>query len=63
MTKKDYEAFAAMIHDNRLIERPENDKDVGYNWALRDMAYDMCTIFAEDNPNFNEARFLEACGL
>jgi len=73
MTKKDYEAFAAMIKDNFLGEKNYYDSDpedpygdgkiVGYNWALEDMALDMCKIFAEDNERFDKKKFLEACGL
>jgi len=61
MTKKDYEAFATMIRDNTLVEKSE--RDVGYNFALEDMAYDMCVIFAADNERFDKEKFLEACGL
>jgi hypothetical protein len=63
MTKKDYEAFAAMIRDNTLIQRPDNERDVGYNFALEDMAHDMVRIFEADNERFNKKLFLEACGL
>jgi hypothetical protein len=68
MTKKDYEAFAAMIRDNILSHANYQNEYYdgrisGYNEALEDMAYDMSRIFAADNPRFDKKIFIKACGL
>ncbi len=68
MTRKDYEAFAAIIRDNKHDYDYHQDeyydgKTDGYNDCLEDMALEMITIFTADNERFDKKRFLEACGL
>ena len=72
MTKKDYEAFAQVIYDSWLsipvsIHSPEGSlrtvKVDTHNNAIEDLVMDLLPIFKADNPNFNEGRFMEACGL
>ena len=54
MTRKDYVETAKILANYR--------EDIS---SLRylDMVYDFSDWFAEDNPNFNETKFLQACGL
>ena len=56
MTRKDYVATAhilKMFHEN--ISNNESD--------FIDLVYDFVDMFAEDNPNFQEKKFVQACGL
>lgn len=48
MSRKHYVAIA------RAVDLADNKVDVAYNLA---------SIFANDNPRFDRARFLEACGV
>lgn len=74
MTKKDFEATAAIIKNRRAVyqtvsvrSRPRNDHAVGFDYgalnALEVVALDMADMFAADNPRFDRARFLAACGI
>jgi hypothetical protein len=59
MTRKDYVKFAEMVKTMKAkLKLLSNAHDV-----LDDMAENMAIIFQDDNPNFNRARFLEACGV
>jgi len=63
MSKKDYEAFAAMVK-NRSEECAYYSLDkVEYRGALEDIAQDMADHFAAGDPRFDRARFLKACGF
>ena len=56
MTRKDYIATAEILKehfDNRPIEIAD----------YLDLVYSFADWFAEDNPNFNENKFVNACGL
>ena len=56
MTRKDYVATAEILKnfgDN--IENNFTD--------FLDLVYDFADMFAKDNPNFNEKKFANACGL
>ena len=56
MTRKDYVATAEILKnfgDN--IENNFTD--------FLDLVYDFADMFAKDNPNFNEKKFVNACGL
>jgi len=62
MTRKDYEATARVIRRN--LERAHNyGAQVREVLAVQDIAQEMADIFASDNPRFDRAKFLEACGL
>lgn len=68
MTKRDYEKFAEVIYNSwRSVteytdEYEEMRIDV-HNNAIEDLVMDLLPVFKSDNPNFNEGRFMEACGL
>ena len=65
MSRKDYLALAAVIA-NELQElragtsssHTKHCKDL-----LVTVAYGMCEVFEQDNPNFDEDRFMGACGF
>jgi hypothetical protein len=53
MTRKDYVATAKILkdyYDNNPVELSD----------FKYMVLDFCDMFAEDNPNFNEEKFLIA---
>jgi hypothetical protein len=54
MTRKDYVAVADILsgYSNAMID----------NFWWEDLVNDFALMFAEDNPNFNRKKFLEACG-
>ena len=54
MTRKDYIAIAAVFK----VRKDRDNAD-----ALREIAYDLADVFKRDNPNFDRARFLAACGV
>ena len=56
MTRKDYVKTAEILKtfgDN--VENNFSD--------FIDLVYDFADMFAEDNPNFQEKKFVQACGL
>ena len=56
MTRKDYVKTAEILknfYDHNSI----NDND------FIDLVYEFADWFAEDNPNFQEIKFVHACGL
>lgn len=52
MTKKHFEEIA------RVLDYYKDESSV-----TQDIASDFADIFAKENPNFNRARFLKACGV
>jgi hypothetical protein len=59
MTRKDYIAIAAVIK-NRV------DACGAYieaELATHEVAKDLAELLSKDNPQFNRAKFLEACGV
>lgn len=58
MTKKNYEQVA------RRIRRYVEHKVASFtDELLNDLACDLAFDFKQDNPLFDEARFLKACGF
>ena len=59
MTRKDYEAIAAAIKEvvdsNRWFK--------GNLSGTQDTAKAVANVMAADNPRFDRARFLKACGV
>lgn len=56
MTKKDYIKIADVIRQNF-------DGTDLTELVLPTLAMDLAVVFASDNPQFDQDRFLEACGL
>lgn len=50
MSRKDYEAIAAVFKANK-----------GDEPTRQELAKDLADLFKADNPNFNRERFLQAC--
>lgn len=74
MSRKDYEAIASIIHDrfswldkeqNKAVETGvfTTGHDTGFVSALETVAVELADHFETDNPRFDRARFLAACGL
>ena len=57
MTKKHYEAFAKIL-GKRLAEKQH--APIGEYEAVEVLALDFAKYFAEQNPRFDEDRFMEA---
>jgi hypothetical protein len=57
MTKKDYVLISGCIKKQREEGNPERNK--GLDSVSRSLAAEL----ADDNPRFDCARFLKACGL
>jgi hypothetical protein len=59
MTRKDYIAIADVIRKQLLAQtcfETSAEKRIHY------LALDLCGVFAKDNPNFDEQRFMQATG-
>ena len=56
MTRKDYVKIAKAISESRST-------DLGDENVLNEdrLIEELCTIFKEDNPNFDNTRFTKAC--
>ena len=54
MTRKDYVAVA------EILESYSNEIELT---VFTDLVNEFADMFAEDNPNFKEEKFVEACGL
>jgi hypothetical protein len=61
MTRKDYVAIAAAIHRTGMAVTIGEKKTAEY--AIRLAAFDIAATMANDNPRFDRARFLKACGV
>jgi len=62
MSKKDYEAIARRIK-SITTDSPLSQYEVGMIDAARQIAASMANYCAADNPRFDRARFLAACGV
>lgn len=54
MTRKDYVTTARILY---------LQKDYIQHGTYLDLVFEFCDWFKEDNPNFNEIKFQQACGL
>jgi|GEM_PF-2163459 len=68
MTRKHYEAIAAILASVLDREQDEfNPHAHGVNfttyWYVQDVAHRLADYFEQDNPKFQRARFLAACGI
>ena len=62
MSRKDYLAFAKIIA-NQLQELREQGAPRAHADILIAIAWEMAEVFDADNPNFDEDRFMGACGF
>lgn len=58
-TKRHYESIATVFSNAMGAAKPGDPSLL----AVALLAYDLTEMFAEDNPAFDRARFLEACGI
>lgn len=58
MTRKDYVKIAAVLKRHCDVRHV----DAAARSAM-DIALDMASMLAADNPNFDRAKFLKACGM
>jgi len=71
MSRKDYLAFARILAGEMQVLRESyaalpcryNDILTGKKLLLLTVAHAMCETFEADNPNFDEDRFMGACGF
>lgn len=66
MTKKDYELIARVFNGSKQFLQFKDDKLSYHNgkWDEHDtLARNLAMALAQQNPNFNKSKFLEACGL
>lgn len=68
MTRKDYVALAGAVAMAAKIWRdpmgrdPSHDEQVALS-VLKLIAHNIANTLAQDNPRFDRARFLKACGV
>lgn len=68
MTKKDYEAIAYAINYGQLVRPPvKSQAGSDYMTGAQDQRYEIAIRLAahmeNNNPRFDRARFLKACGI
>ena len=65
MSKKDYERIAAEVR--RTIHAERLTSTASWAHGMREGMFEftgnLAQSFAEDNPRFDRARFLKACGI
>lgn len=59
MSRKHYKMIADTIRKNLKYAT----KNVGEAMVIETLAVELCIDFAGDNPNFDQAKFLAACGI
>jgi hypothetical protein len=62
MTRKDYVLIAEAIKGAVNYEQNFNNNEAGAN-SLQFLALTLSSVLAGDNPRFDSARFLDACGV
>jgi hypothetical protein len=70
LSKKDYERIAFVIREARELKAPAGGGVVAESYWINGaevisdaIAQDLATYFERDNPRFDRARFLKACGI
>jgi hypothetical protein len=65
MSRKDYEKFAQMIKKDADEAHATKNPSLRSEMlrSVHNTAQTCIDVFTEDNPLFNKARFLQACGL
>jgi hypothetical protein len=61
MTRKDYVLIAQVIKTQ--IDMSDKFQEELSKVGAQNIAYDLAWKLGEDNPRFDRARFLEACGV
>ena len=55
MSRKNFEAIASAIKESQECDNTGE--------LLSVLSMELCRHFRDENPNFDDARFLKACGL
>ena len=66
MTRKDYQLIADALNSAHSAGTPAhflNDYGKGRRYAVENIAHSLADALASDNPRFQRAKFLAACGL
>lgn len=65
LTRKDYVAIADCIALSRVkkIDEQYKDYESGINAGCQDVIHRLIDYFEKDNPDFDQQRFLTACGI
>lgn len=65
MSKRDYEAIAAIIKARRDGAEQVTNRDIRFTTAFTaaGVAREMADHFSATNPRFDRDKFLKACGL
>lgn len=63
MTRKHFEAIAAIIKATRIPGESSPGFDNGYETATENIASSLASYFASQNERFDRERFLKACGF
>ena len=63
MTRKDYELIAAALAATNQHKATDDDYREGWFAAASSVAHRLADSLASDNPRFDRARFLAACGI
>lgn len=63
MSKKDCAAVAAVINAKMAPVSDYPARDIIRRGILGGVAGDLANVFAADNPRFDSAKFLAACGV
>lgn len=63
MTRKHFEALAALLKNANLAVVNEDGAPQAADIVVADLCHDMADYFKSENPNFDSDRFLTACGL
>jgi len=61
MSRKHFEALAAAIAENYQLAKDAGD--INARQAIARVAGSIATACANDNPRFDDRRFLAACGI
>lgn len=63
MTKKHFEAIAALFANANLSVVDEHGNPQAADIVMADLCHDTADYFETENPRFDRDRFLAACGL
>jgi hypothetical protein len=61
--RRHYEFVAAVVRDMTLVDCPTQADLDAARFHQRNAAHRFAVAFASDNPRFDRARFLKACGV